>query len=43
MALCKAGYGSLAELGQMDAKEILDLVEYENIVADVQYFQSQNK
>lgn len=43
MALSKAGYGSLFELNQLSANEILDLVEYENIVADIQYYQSQQK
>lgn len=43
MALSKAGYGSLTELNQLSATEVLDLVEYENIVADVQYYQSQNQ
>jgi len=43
MALSKAGYGSLSELNKLSATEILDLVEYENIVADVQHHQSQNQ
>jgi len=35
-SLCKAGYGSLAEINDLTVKEFLDLVEFEHISADIQ-------
>ena len=43
MALCKSGYGSLSEMNQLDTKEVLDLIEYENIMADIQHYYMNQK
>ncbi len=34
MRLVKAGYGSLAEVKEMDAREVLQAIHYENFQAD---------
>lgn len=36
LTLVKAGYGTLKEIEAMDSTEFLDIVEYENIQADIQ-------
>ena len=36
MQLCKKGYGSLAELNDLDTPEFLDLVEFESIINDIE-------
>jgi len=38
MHLAKQGYASLPELWEMDTPEVLDLIEYENIQADIQEY-----
>lgn len=38
MHLARQGYGSILELSQLDTPAILDLIEYENIQADVQEY-----
>ena len=38
MHLARQGYGSLMELRQLDTPDVLDLIEYENIQADVQEY-----
>lgn len=38
MSLVKAGYGSLKEIQELDTKEFLDCIEYENINNTVQNF-----
>ena len=38
MHLAKQGYATLPDLWKMDTPEILDLIEYENIQADVQEY-----
>lgn len=35
MHLAKQGYATLPQLWEMDTPEILDLIEYENIQADI--------
>ncbi|EON3359435.1 hypothetical protein ACNHFS_004475 [Yersinia enterocolitica] len=39
LALSKAGYGSYKELTELDTSELLDMVEFENISADIQHYQ----
>ncbi|EPB4210662.1 hypothetical protein ACROQ8_004769, partial [Yersinia enterocolitica] len=39
LALAKAGYGSYKELSDLDTTELLDMVEFENISADIQHHQ----
>ncbi|EPB4210664.1 hypothetical protein ACROQ8_004771, partial [Yersinia enterocolitica] len=39
LALSKAGYGSYKELTELDTPELLDMVEFENISADIQHHQ----
>ena len=34
--LCKAGFGSLKEIKELDTKEFLDILEYESILSDIQ-------
>ena len=36
--LAKQGYGSLKEMHELDTPEVLDLIEYENIQADIQEY-----
>jgi len=38
MSLVKAGYGSLKEIQELDTKEFLDCIEYENINNTIQNF-----
>lgn len=38
MHLARQGYGSLTELRQLDTPDVMDLIEYENIQADVQEY-----
>lgn len=37
-ALCKAGYGTIAEIERFDSATFLDLIEYENISNDIQTY-----
>jgi hypothetical protein len=39
LALSKAGYGTLAELRELDTPELLDIVEFEQISADIQHYE----
>ncbi|HDL7198781.1 TPA: hypothetical protein PXM78_000568 [Yersinia enterocolitica] len=39
LALSKAGYGSYKVLTELDTPELLDMVEFENISADIQHHQ----
>lgn len=36
LALVKAGYGTLNELKSLDTPELLDIVEFEQITADIE-------
>ena len=38
LALVKAGYGTLAELRGLDTPELLDIVEFEMITADIEHY-----
>lgn len=38
LALVKAGYGTLAELMEMDTPELLDIIEFESISADIEHY-----
>jgi len=40
--LAKQGYGSLAELQQLDTPQVLDLIEYEQIQQDIELYHAQN-
>ena len=35
-ALCKKGYGSLKELKQLDTDDFFNIVEYENMLSDIE-------
>jgi hypothetical protein len=35
-ALCKKGYGSLKELKDLDTDDFLNIVEYENMLSDIE-------
>ena len=35
LALVKAGYGTLKEIKELDTPELLDIIEYEQITADI--------
>ncbi len=37
--LCKKGYGSLVEIEEWDAKQFLDVLEYESILRDIEAYQ----
>jgi len=37
LALVKAGYGTLKELQELDTPELLDIVEFEMITADIEH------
>lgn len=39
LALSKAGYGSYSELVKLDTPELLDMLEFENISADIQHYE----
>ncbi|WP_167373273.1 hypothetical protein [Pantoea alhagi] len=39
LALSKAGYGSYSELIRLDTPELLDMLEFENISADIQQYE----
>lgn len=39
LALSKAGYGSYKELIELDTPEIFDMLEFENISADIQHYE----
>ncbi|MFU0912946.1 hypothetical protein [Kluyvera intermedia] len=39
LALSKAGYGSYSELIKLDTPELLDMLEFENISADIQHYE----
>lgn len=39
LSLSKAGYGSYKELVELDTPELLDMVEFENISADIQHYE----
>ena len=39
IALCKAGYGTLAELRAMDTPELLDIIEFEHIRSDIEAYE----
>ena len=43
MALSKCGYGPLSEMQLLDTPEVLDLIEYESIVADIQAYEMSQK
>jgi hypothetical protein len=36
MQLARRGYGTLREMQQLDTPEVLDLIEFENIQADIE-------
>jgi len=38
MHLARRGYGTLREMQQLDTPEVLDLIEFENIQADIEDF-----
>lgn len=38
LALVKAGYGTLAELKELDTPELLDIIEFEMITADIEHY-----
>jgi hypothetical protein len=38
LALVKAGYGSLEYLQSLDTPELLDIVEFEQITADIEHW-----
>jgi hypothetical protein len=40
--LARKGYGSLAELNQLDTPELMDVVEYEQIQQDLELYHMQN-
>jgi len=42
LALSKAGYGSYKELIELDTPELFDMLEFENISADIQHYQMEN-
>jgi len=35
-SLSKKGYGSLAEVRKLDTDELLSIIEYENIISDIE-------
>jgi len=37
LALVKAGYGTLKELKELDTPELLDIIEFEMITADIEH------
>lgn len=37
--LSKKGYGSLVELESLDSPKLLNLIEYENIMLDIEKYQ----
>ena len=41
--LARRGYGSLAELEQMDSPQLLDLVEFEHIQNDIELYHTRRK
>ena len=41
LALSKAGYGSYKELTELDTPELLDMLEFENISADIQHHEAE--
>ena len=43
LALVKAGYGSLKEIQELDTPELLDIVEYENIIADITAWETRKR
>lgn len=38
MQLARRGYGTLREMQQLDTPEVLDLIEFENIQADIEEY-----
>ncbi|MDY0271945.1 MAG: hypothetical protein RBR37_05495 [Advenella sp.] len=42
LALVKAGYGTLAELKELDTPELLDIIEFEMITADIEHYRMEN-
>jgi len=38
LALSKAGYGSLAELRDLDTPDLLDIVEFEMMTSDIESY-----
>ena len=36
-ALVKKGYGSLKELKQLDTDELMNIINYENMMNDIEY------
>jgi len=41
-SLSKKGYGSLAEVRNLDTDELLKIVEYENIVSDIEMLEMED-
>ena len=39
LALSKAGYGPYHELIKLDTPELFDMLEFENISADIQHYE----
>lgn len=39
LGLVKRGYGTLKEIEAMDTPEILDIIEYENIIASIDHYE----
>lgn len=42
-ALSKAGYGTITELKQLDTDDIMDMIEFESISADIQHYEQQKR
>src|SRR5690554_4732504 len=38
LSLVKAGYGTIAEIEAMDSPQLLDIIEYESIIADIEHY-----
>jgi len=41
-SLSKKGYGSLAEVRKLDTDELLKIVEYENIISDIEMLEMED-
>lgn len=39
MAICKAGYGDLKTVESFSVQQVLDIIEFEDISADIEYYQ----
>jgi len=43
LALVKAGYGTLKEIRELDTPELLDIIEYEQITADIMAWETRKR